>query len=83
MLCEVTAKPRNRLPFKPATDTVEPGTGVHVTPSIDVDALKVVPLRLTSRYVGADPIAATCAVLAPWAPRHCTTMPLLGVTNSA
>ena len=45
MSCEVTAIPASSDPVREGSETVEPATGVHVTPSDDVDAENVVPVR--------------------------------------
>jgi hypothetical protein len=47
-LCEVTATPANREAGS-ATVEDEPAIGVHVTPSGEVDAVKVFPDRVTAR----------------------------------
>ena len=46
-------------------------------------AENVVPVRLIDTYMGPAPAAPTCVVGLPWASRHCTTTPLLGVKNTA
>jgi hypothetical protein len=83
VLCDVTARPDSNAPLSAGTVTVEPGITVHVTPSDDVEALKLVPLRVTLSHFGAvPPSAATCTVDAPDAERYCTVMPLPGVTST-
>jgi len=48
-LCAVTAGPASSVPVSALSVTVEPGTSVHAVPLLEVQALKVVPARLTSR----------------------------------
>jgi hypothetical protein len=82
-LCEVSASPSSRVPVRLASVCDDPGTGVQVRPSGDVAALKVVPARVSCRYVGAVPPVRTWLVVPPCAVRHCTATPLLGVMNTA
>src|ERR1041385_8061313 len=44
--CDVTARPPSMPPLRPSV-TVEPATGVHVLPSLDVYAVNVAPDRAT------------------------------------
>jgi hypothetical protein len=78
-LCDVAATPARIVPvmFKV---TLDPGTVVQVTPSEEVEAVKVVPALLTRRYRGTVPVMlAAIAEPVPRVVRYCTTMPLLGV----
>lgn len=47
-VCEVTAMPANNVPERLRV-TLDPGMAVQVLPSLEVKAVKVVPLRCTSR----------------------------------
>ena len=47
--CDVTAIPASSEPVRPLNGTVEPASGVQVTPSGDVDAENVVPVRVMLR----------------------------------
>ncbi len=59
LLWEVTARPRNKVPVRLAKVMVDPGTVVQVTPSGEVAAAYVVPVRVTRRKTGATPATAT------------------------
>ncbi len=48
VVCEVTARPANQVPVGPSV-TLDPGMGVQVTPSLEVEAVYVVPARCTWR----------------------------------
>ena len=48
VVCEVTARPANQVPVGPSV-TLDPVMGVQVTPSLEVEAVQVVPLRCTCR----------------------------------
>ncbi len=62
---------------------VEPGMGVHVTPSGEVDALNVEPVRVISNQAGAVPVGlASLAVVPPWVERSCTLIPAPGETTT-
>src|SRR5437660_4999195 len=83
VLCEVMARPACMAPLTLSV-TLEPGTGVHVSPSLDVEAVNVPPDRVARTYTGVVP--ASCAAIAAPAPadgRYCTTSPLPGVTSTA
>ncbi len=57
--------------------------GDHVAPSVEVNAVYVVPERWISRYWGAAPETPTMAVArAPCDVRYETAMPFDGVTNA-
>src|ERR1700736_2082252 len=82
-LCEVTASPSSIVALT-TNVTLDPGINVQVTPSGDVNAVKVSPVRLTRTYRGT--VCNTCemrTVVPPCAARYCTTMPFPGVTNAA
>ena len=49
VLCDVTAIPASSVPDRPLSGTDDPATGVQVTPSGDVDAENVVPVRVMLR----------------------------------
>jgi hypothetical protein len=68
----------------PAKVMVELTTGVQVTPSGDVKALKDVPARATFKYVGTVPASeAWMIAAAPAGERYCTEMPFPGVTTAS
>src|SRR5207244_8188687 len=49
VLCDVTAIPARRSPLRLTRFWAEPGTAVHVVPSVGVNAVKVVPLTVIFR----------------------------------
>jgi hypothetical protein len=83
VLCEVTAKPLSRAPLRLASDTVEPGTVVQVTPSGEVDAENVAPVLVIRTYAGSVPAVVTWLLDPPCAVRHCTAIPFPGVAKTA
>ncbi|MBV9542936.1 MAG: hypothetical protein JOY61_00985, partial [Chloroflexi bacterium] len=65
VLCDVTARPASTVPVIEMV-TLEPAIGAHVTPSVDVYAVNVVPERATWTYAGTPPlIVAALAAAAP------------------
>src|SRR5689334_6887818 len=79
-LWEVTDGPARTLPVT-FTVTLEPAIAVQVTPSLEVYAVNVVPVRPTCRYVGTVPaMVAIDRVFPPPIGRYSTTIVCPGVT---
>src|SRR5437660_10015222 len=80
---EVTASPANIDPLM-LRATVDPEMSVQLTPLVEVYALRLVPVRVTCRYVGGAPATwAAMLALAPAPVRYCTMIPLPGAVSSA
>src|SRR5579871_5701239 len=83
LACEVTASPASSVD-PGAKVEAEPGITVQVTPSGEVEAVKVFPARVTIRYTGTVPVGlASLTVVPPRAVRTCTFTPAPGVTTTA
>ena len=81
---DVTAIPARSDPLRLLSETVDPPIAVQVLPSLEVEAVKLVPTRATWRYTGVMPaILATVLTPPPCVLRLSTRMPLLGVTTTA
>src|ERR1700736_6155872 len=82
-LCEVTASPSSIVALT-TNVTLDPGINVQVTPSGDVNAVNVSPVRLTRTYWGSPcNTFEILSVVPPCAARYWTTMPLPGLTSAA
>ena len=81
--CEVTATPASIAPLVVSV-TVEPATGTHAWPSLELYAVNVLLERPTARYAGTLPAIVACSTaLTPVVARYWTTRPLMGVTSKA
>jgi hypothetical protein len=55
---------------------------VQVTPSADLEAVKVLAERLSLSHIGTPPVEPTLALVPPTAERDCSAVPFVGVTNT-